>query len=88
MGELGLRFTKEEVRILLKLLEKPYFMRRLTSKYNVVYKMKVNNIVEIIECPLLKNRRLVVLTDRGREVAKMLRAVAEEALLDFEKQEV
>lgn len=73
----GLRFTREEVKILFMLSERPRFIRCLTTKYDVVYRMVVNDIVEIVECPLLKNRKLVKLTEKGKEIAIMLRSLTE-----------
>ncbi|RLE70680.1 MAG: hypothetical protein DRJ37_06160 [Thermoprotei archaeon] len=77
MSEGELRFTREEVKILFMLSERPRFIRRLTTKYDVVYRMVVRDIVEIVESPLLKNRKLVRLTDKGREIANMLRIFTE-----------
>lgn len=79
----GLRFTKEEVKILFMLSERPRFIRCLTTKYDVIYRMMVNDIVEIVEGPLLRNRKLVRLTNKGKEIAIMLRALTERVSKDL-----
>lgn len=83
MSREGLRFTREEVKILLMLSERPRFIRCLTTKYDVIYRMMINGMIEIIECPLLKNRKLVKLTSKGKEVAITLRTFTER-VLEFE----
>jgi len=45
--------------------------------------MMVNDIVEIVEGPLLRNRKLVRLTNKGKEIAIMLRALTERVSKDL-----